>query len=222
MHIQTACSDTLPQTLANSVFGDRSAQFIGRLGWNLCATPEGLECDEYDLGGSTYIVAAEGDRHLGSCRLRHVSSGTMIEDHFLDHFPVAAGFLRQQSGHLYELTRFCRSPALSVSDSQRVLRELATALDRFKDRAGATGFLAVVFAPIARMLKRAGVRYLTIDTSEMDGKPVLLICIVNVEIARRSANINEVPAEAHPVRLAVNCGRSGYLPAPFALQGSPH
>ena len=36
------------QEVMRSVMRDRSAQFVGRLGWDLCLSPDGLEIDEYD------------------------------------------------------------------------------------------------------------------------------------------------------------------------------
>jgi N-acyl-L-homoserine lactone synthetase len=175
----------LPKTLANTLFLDRTRQFVGRHGWDLCVTPDGLEVDTYDDEASTYIVASDRERHLGSVRVRPVSAGTMLMDHFAEIFPEAERFLALQPKNLYELTRFCRDPGLSVLESARVLDCLAVGLDQFRDAQGATGFVAVVFAPVARFLGRIGVRYIRLGVSEIDGRSSHLICITHAVAPHR-------------------------------------
>lgn len=183
----TVCSRRadLPEVLIQSLFLDRGSQFVGRLGWDLCVSPEGLEVDSYDDAESSYVIVSDGRRHLGSCRVRPVQAGTMLMDHFAGAFPEAAPFLARQSGTLYELTRFCRDPGLSVGDSREMLRHLAVALDRFRDSRGVTGFVAVVFAPITRFLERIGVRFLRLAVSRIDGRAAHLICITHAVEAHR-------------------------------------
>lgn len=177
----TYCSNraSLPETLSFSLFHDRGSQFVERQGWDLCVSPEGMETDAYDDRDSTYIMVTDGREHLGSCRVRPVASGTMLLDHFAALFPTAEAFLGQQSGQIFELTRFCRDPAMSVADSREMLRHLAVALDRFRDESNVTGFVAVVFAPVARFLQRIGVRFLRLAVSRLDGRAVHLICITH-------------------------------------------
>jgi N-acyl-L-homoserine lactone synthetase len=114
-----------------------------------------------------------------------VEDGTMLVEHFGEVFPSAAGFLARQAGRLYELTRFCRSPKISVGSSREMLRVLAEALDAFRDANDITGFVAVVYPPVARFLGRIGVRYLVLDAARMQGREVLLICITHAVEAQR-------------------------------------
>jgi N-acyl-L-homoserine lactone synthetase len=169
----------LPTALARTIFEDRGRQFVERLNWSLTVTPEGLELDEYDDDQSIYLVVADGMRHLGSCRVRSVRASTMLLDHFLPVFPDAEAFLRQQRGRVWELTRFCRAPDISVDTSGRMLDRLAEQLDSFRDKHRLTGFVAVVFPEIARFLDSIGVRYLTISRGSLDGRVANLICITH-------------------------------------------
>lgn len=174
------CTRTdMPETLASTTFADRGRQFVNRLRWDLCVTPQGFEVDEYDDDDSIYVTVHRNDRHLGSCRVRPTTCSTMLIDHFLQSFPDAARFLRMQRGRIYELTRFCRAPDITVEESRLMLENLAAALDEFRDRKRLTGFVAVVFPHVARFLDSIGVRYLLVSESEISSKPVYLICITH-------------------------------------------
>lgn len=175
----TCKKSQMPRPLAASIFADRGRQFVDRLKWNLCVTPQGLEVDEYDDDHAVYLAVADKGRHLGSCRVRPVSQSTMLLDHFLPHFPDAEGFLRMQRNRVWELTRFCRAPDIPVEASAEMLDELAVLLDGFRDQHRLTGFVAVVFPQVARFLDSIGTRYLTVAKSTMDDKPVHLICITH-------------------------------------------
>ncbi len=189
----------LPTGLARTIFQDRNRQFVDRLNWSLTVTPDGMELDEYDDDQSTYLVVAEGMRHLGSCRVRPVRASTMLVDHFLPVFPDAEGFLRQQRGRVWELTRFCRAPDIAVDRSRRMLDRLAHALDTFRDRHRLTGFVAVVFPEVARFLDSIGVRYLTVARSEMGGRKVHLICITHcVRVQEPDVASTPTPLELVP------------------------
>jgi N-acyl-L-homoserine lactone synthetase len=190
MQTMTCTRTTMPKDLEATIFADRGRQFVTRLNWNLCVTPEGLEYDEYDDDDSEYIAVHQSGRHLGSCRIRPVTNSTMLVDHFLSFFPEAKDFLKMQKGRVYELTRFCRAPDMHVSDSKVMLDSLAVALDSFRDERGLTGYIAVVFPQVARFLDSIGVRYLTLARSKMDGKPVQLICITHcVRVDRPQATV---------------------------------
>jgi len=171
----------MPEKLAATTFFDRGSQFVERLGWNLCVSPSGLEKDEYDDESSWYLSVHDAGRHLGSCRVRCSQLSTMIVDHFLGVFPGAEDFIRMQKGRVYELTRFCRDPNISVDESRLMLEKLAVVLDAFRDQHRLTGFVAVVFPQVARFLDTIGVRYLVVSKSSMEGKTVLMICITHAE-----------------------------------------
>ena len=186
----TCTRHDMPSALAASIFADRGRQFVDRLKWNLCVTPQGLELDEYDDEHSVYLAVTSKNAHLGSCRVRPVRQSTMLMDHFLAQFPEAEDFLRMQRGRVWELTRFCRAPDIPVQRSAEMLDELAVLLDGFRDAHNLTGYVAVVFPQVARFLDTIGTRYLTVAKSRMDGKPVQLICIthcVRVDGKRPSA-----------------------------------
>lgn len=179
MHTLTAPRSQMPADLTLSIFADRGRQFVDRLQWDLCVTPQGYEVDQYDDAESDYIVVHDRAAHCGSLRLRRFSATTMLRDHFSDIFPDAEPFLSLQRGRVVELTRFCRNPAMSVEESRVMLRHLAVALDAYRDANRLTGFVAVVFPQVARFLDTIGVRYLTLSKSRLGGKPVSLICITH-------------------------------------------
>lgn len=170
---------SLPHRLAKAIFADRGRQFVDRLKWDLCVSPQGYEVDEYDDDHSQYLVVHRNNCHMGSCRVRPTTSSTMIMDHFLPHFPEAAGFMRMQKGRVFELTRFCRAPDISVEDSAIMLASLATLLDQYRDRKRLTGFVAIVFPQVARFLDTIGVRYLLLSKSILNGETTYMICITH-------------------------------------------
>jgi N-acyl-L-homoserine lactone synthetase len=171
----------MPAELAATAFLDRGRQFVDRLGWNLCVSPGGVEKDEYDDEQSIYLAVHQDGKHLGSCRVRSSKLSTMVTDHFCVEFPEAQRFIAMQKGRVFELTRFCRAPHISVDESRLMLDRLAILLDKFRDQNGLTGFVAVVFPQVARFLDTIGVRYLVVSKSKMNGKTVLLICITHAE-----------------------------------------
>ena len=171
----------MPSSLAMSIFGDRSSQFIDRLKWDLCVTPDGCEVDEYDDENSIYLTVHDRCEHLGSCRVRHCSSSTMLVDHFLDSFPEAETFMKMQRGRVYELTRFCRNPDITVDQSRLMLGQLACMLDRFREDTQITGYVAVVFPQVARFLDTIGVRYLLVSKSTIGENAAYLICITHAK-----------------------------------------
>jgi acyl homoserine lactone synthase len=182
----------MPQGLAHSIFSDRGQQFVQRLQWDLCVTPHGHEFDEYDDEYSAYLIVHRNARHIGSCRVRPTTCTTMLTDHFLNSFPGADHFVNMQKGRVYELTRFCRSPHISVQESNSMLRCLAVMLDEFRDRKGLAGFVAVVFPHVARFLDKIGVRYLIVSKSEISGNAAYLICITHarkVELVSKDQSI---------------------------------
>lgn len=171
----------IPEGLTYQVFTDRTQQFIHRLNWNLCVTSKGLEVDEYDDEASEYLIVHDGNSHFGSCRVRPTSESTMLREHFGLEFPDAIEFIKLQKGRVYELTRFCRNPYISVACSREMIRQLALLLDQYRDQKMISGFLSVVFPHVARFLDSVGVRYIVISKSKVQSRDVLLICITHAQ-----------------------------------------
>jgi N-acyl-L-homoserine lactone synthetase len=182
------------QDVMRSVMRDRSTQFVGRLGWDLCLNPDGLEIDEYDAPETTYMVIHEQSRHVGSCRVRPVRAGSMLVDHFLDSFPEAVSFLAGQERSFFELTRFCRSPSARSDQIREMLGRLANMLDSFRSDSGISGYLAVVYPEVGRYLSRIGVRFIRISTSEICGRAAHLICITDCQDVERVHKAGRIEA----------------------------
>lgn len=214
MKAQTYKRTHMPIELCRTLFVDRSRQFVDRLGWNLCVTPDGCEVDEYDDDQSEYLMVHEGSRHIGSCRVRPVYASTMLIDHFSSSFPEVESFLSAQKGRVYELTRFCRAPDVSSADSKKMLECLAVLLDAYRDRRNLTGFVAVVFPHVARFLDSIGVRYLLVAKSEIAGKTVFLICITHaVKATCRSSEYIRAAEAVSINELRANTPQNQYSPS---------
>jgi len=74
----------------------RKEIFIDQMHWDLQATPEAMEFEQYDQIDAVYVVAHRGDEVIGGARLlrtdRQVGTGTfrysyMIRDAYLGHLP---------------------------------------------------------------------------------------------------------------------------------------
>lgn len=170
---------SITSNLRGHIHSDRWAQFVDRLSWDLRLTGDRMEVDEYDDDESEYLVIRRNEKHLASCRLRSVNSSTMVIDHFSEAFPGARSFMNENSGSICELTRFLRSPSLVSSQAWVVLKALGENLETYRQRRHLTGFVAVVFHPVSRLLKLNGVNFTVLEVSQIDGKRAELIFLTN-------------------------------------------
>ena len=103
--------------LRDSMFRDRAAQFVQRLGWDIHLTKDGLEVDAYDDEEALYLVAHDAfGCHLASMRLRSMVGRTLLGDvfpGFMHHVIIAEDF--------WESTRFCVAPQGGAQGAARVL-----------------------------------------------------------------------------------------------------
>ena len=91
IHIFDGAEINKRPALRDAMFRDRAAQFVTRNGWDINVDDQGREIDQYDPLGPTYIVCAEGDRHLGSLRLLPTTGRTMLAEIFPDIAPPDLG-----------------------------------------------------------------------------------------------------------------------------------
>ena len=177
MQTITCTKATMPALLAQSSFLDRGYQFVERLKWDLCVTPQGFEIDSYDDAQADYLAVHDNGRHLVSCRLRPMTAGTMIADYFLPTFPKAQDYLRGKGSAVVELSRFCRAPDMSVRQSRTALVALGRILETYRKQHGLDGYVAVIFPPVARLLSLIGAQYQIIDRGVYNGRDVEMICL---------------------------------------------
>jgi len=163
--------------LFDDIAHDRFRQFVTRHGWELFATTDGREIDEYDDSLTEYAVARAGGRHVCSCRLRPARHGTMIEAHFSRLFPATVRMIVDARAELFEITRFCRAPGYHETDYRELIASLGEELMRMLWHRRARGYVAVVFAPVARLMKRNGVRFEVLEEAEIDGRRCLAVLI---------------------------------------------
>lgn len=177
MDTVTFAPGAVPQSLAEEMHVARTSQFVDRLQWDLTVTEAGEEFDQFDDENAHYIVVKSLGRHVQSCRIRPVCSGTMIEQCFSGIFTMAEDFLSTNRKSLWEVTRFCKSPAVTLKESAAALRIMSFELDEFMDRVGAAGFISVVYPHFPRFLQRLGVRYLCLASGKINEEDVQLICV---------------------------------------------
>lgn len=156
--------------LSRAMFADRADQFVGRHGWPLRLSADGLEIDEYDDASATYCLVEEEGAHLGSVRLRPASNGCMVEDHFPGLWLRGEG-LRNS----VEITRFCAAPTLAPDDRLTAVSELLLGLCRYCQREGIGSFFGVVFPPVARLIRQAGWTGIVLNAMERPDGHLLLL-----------------------------------------------
>ncbi|QFU07871.1 Isovaleryl-homoserine lactone synthase [Rhodobacteraceae bacterium THAF1] len=105
IHIFDGAEINRRPALRDDMFRDRATQFVERNGWNINVDASGREIDQYDPLGPTYIVSADGDRHLGSLRLLPTTGRTMLAEIFPDIAPPNMA----RPGWV-ECTRYCIAP----------------------------------------------------------------------------------------------------------------
>lgn len=103
----TAAELALFPKLQKTMFRDRAAQFVERLGWDIMVNEQGEERDQYDTPEATYVIWQNRDgSHGGSMRFLPTLGRTMVEEHFL-HLTNGVTF---RSPKIWECTRFCLAP----------------------------------------------------------------------------------------------------------------
>ena len=157
---------------------DRRRQFIDRLQWDLRVGCDGVEVDDYDVAGTTYIAAHHQGQHFGSCRVRPLSLSNMIADHFSECFSSAQWFLDQYRADLLEITRFCRSPDITRVQCKLMLDGMRVAMETVRRRYSADGFVAVVHPGVARLMRINGIPVICVAEGSLnDGSECLLVFI---------------------------------------------
>ncbi|MDU8944580.1 acyl-homoserine-lactone synthase [Ovoidimarina sediminis] len=135
--------------LRSTMFRDRAAQFVGRLGWDVGVTDAGEERDQYDVLNPLYVIWEERDgSHGGSMRFLPMTGRTMLYEHFPD---LAAGRDLRSPG-IWECTRFCLSPGAGP----RVAAALMLGGLELGLGQGLSHALGVFDAPMIRVYRRLG------------------------------------------------------------------
>ncbi|SFE30775.1 acyl-homoserine-lactone synthase [Roseivivax sediminis] len=144
--------------LRDAMFRDRAAQFVGRLGWDLPLTAEGLEIDQYDALNPLYVIwETPKGGHGGSMRLLPTTGRTMVIDHFLH---LTDG-VRIESPLIWECTRFC----LSEGAHPGVAAGLMLAGGEVMRGFGVEHFVGVFDARMVRIYRRIGASPEVLGTS---------------------------------------------------------
>lgn len=90
--------------LQSTMYKDRAAQFVGRLGWDVTVDAQGEERDQYDVLDPLYVIWENRDgSHGGSMRFLPTTGRTMLDEHFSE----LTQNVRIRSPYIWECTRFC-------------------------------------------------------------------------------------------------------------------
>ena len=90
--------------LESTMYKDRAAQFVGRLGWDVTVDARGEERDQYDVLDPLYVIWENRDgSHGGSMRFLPTTGRTMLDEHFSE----LTQNVRIRSPYIWECTRFC-------------------------------------------------------------------------------------------------------------------
>lgn len=138
--------------LADAMFRDRAAQFVGRHGWDLTLDAEGRERDQYDAMNPLYVILEDdAGRHAASMRAMPTLGRTMVNEHFahLNHgIAIRAPFI-------WECTRFCIAPGAGAEARNRA-GALMLAGQELGLRFGLTRALGVYDARMRRIYRAIG------------------------------------------------------------------
>lgn len=139
-------------TLADGMFRDRTAQFIGRLKWDLKANAEGWELDDYDRMNPLYIIVEQPDgSHGASMRVMPTIGRTMANDHF-SHLNDG---VRIRAPFIWECTRFCVTPT-PQGNPRALAGTLMLAGQELGLRFGLTRALGIYEAHMERIYRNIG------------------------------------------------------------------
>lgn len=134
--------------LRETMFKDRAAQFVTRLGWDISLTADGLEIDEFDDADAIYLLAHDQKgRHAASMRLRPMKGATLLEKVFpemMQHTIV--------SDRYWESTRFCLAPMAG----SRAAAEVLLAGQRLGIAQGLAGAWGIYDVKMHRIYRRLG------------------------------------------------------------------
>ena len=118
LQIITAKNRSKFDELCDSMYRDRKAVFIDRLGWGLKVCDGEREIDQFDTPDAVYVIEAEAGRHLASLRLLPT-----IKPHLMsDVFPFLCDGEVPRGPDIWELTRLCVNPDLSRAGPEAAAR----------------------------------------------------------------------------------------------------
>ena len=133
------------------MFRDRAEQFNIRQEWDVTVDKNGYEIDQYDEMNPLYAIwVAPDGTHGGSIRVLPTVGQTMVNDHF-SHL---AG-MHIASPVIWECTRFCISPRLTVGQS-KVAASLILAGCELGIRFGLESSIGVVYTHTLPIYRRIG------------------------------------------------------------------
>jgi len=136
----------------NEIFKIRKNVFVDRLNWSVNCT-DGMEIDEFDCEGTTYIVVKKNSVVIGSCRLIPTSHNTMINSLFRVLLRGDEPIVNPRVVEISRLASMGRNMA-GVPVLPSVLEELRSYAYEY----GITKYVFVTTAAIERLLTRSGVK----------------------------------------------------------------
>jgi acyl-homoserine lactone synthase len=102
IHVITSANRHLYRQEILAHYRLRHEVYVVERKWENLARPDGLECDQFDGEGVTYILAIEGDRIVGGSRLIPTTQPHLLSEVF-PHLAAVRGLPRAPD--IYEWTR---------------------------------------------------------------------------------------------------------------------
>jgi acyl-homoserine lactone synthase len=90
IHVVTAANRHLYESELHEQFRIRHDVYVGERGWKALARVDGLERDQFDDDGATYILSIEGEHVIGGSRLVPTTRPNLLSDVF-PHLAAVGG-----------------------------------------------------------------------------------------------------------------------------------
>jgi len=167
--------------------------FVERLGWRLHCREPGLEQDQFDGQGATYLLAtSQSGELLGGARLLDTSRRSLLAE----VFPYLVNGPLPADNRIVDVTRFVVSPRAQTASGPSVCMELLWGIQAYGLWAGLTHLVSVSYLSMEPIFRRAGYRSRRLGTvREMDG----------VEVAAFEHDVDAAVLERSRRRVAADC-----------------
>lgn len=161
---------------------DRTAQFVGELGWDLNVDERGEEHDQYDGPDATYVLLLDEDgHHLASTRLMPATGRNMTREIFSDIMDGA--FFKNET--VWESTRFFVKRTAS-NRAQEAIRLMDFGLNFARQR-NITTFIGVTALHMLRLFRSCGWSPKVTGTKRVE-KMKICGCVWDIDSFRSTLN----------------------------------
>jgi len=131
---------SLTNARAAAMFAERKRLFVDLLGWDVPVVDGCFEVDQFDGDDAVYLIAGDGDEHMGSLRLLPTTGPHILGE----LFPQLCDHDVPRGPETFEITRLCLRPRLGAGGRLRARNHLISAMVDHALHAGISGLTGVV------------------------------------------------------------------------------